>query len=75
MDRTAIDTSARPPWTRTGYEFFPYAAQHCGQWWVLRLNHGFPEHDLYTAFIDGSPAADLTANPDNPSPLVAGWRR
>jgi hypothetical protein len=69
VDSTAIDTAAQPQWLRTGYTFFPYAAHHSGQWWVLRLNHGFPGHDLYTLFIDGSPAADIT---DNPSPLVAG---
>jgi hypothetical protein len=56
---------------RTGYKFFPYAAHHSGQWWVLRLNRGFPEHDMYTVFIDGSPAADVTANPDDASPLIA----
>jgi hypothetical protein len=72
VDSTAIDTTAQPQWMRTGYKFFPYAAQHSGQWWVLRLNHGFPEHDMYTVFIDGRPAADITANPDDPSPLIAG---
>ena len=71
MDGTAIDATAQPQWSRTGYKFFPYAAHHCGQWWVLRLNHGFPEHDLYTLFIDASRATDITANKDNPSPLVA----
>jgi hypothetical protein len=69
---TAIDTAAQPDWLRTGYTFFPYAAYYSGQWWVLRLNHGFPEHDLYTVFIDGSPAADISADPDNASPLIAG---
>jgi hypothetical protein len=69
---TAIDTAAQPDWLRTGYTFFPYAAQQSGHWWVLRLNHGFPEHDLYTLFIDASPAADITADPHNPSPLIAG---
>ena len=72
QDGTAIDTAAQPQWSRTGYTFFPYAANHSGQWWVLRLNHGFPEHDLYTVFIDGRPAANITANPDDPSPLLAG---
>lgn len=71
MDGTAIDTTARPQWLRTGYRFFPYTAQYLGQWWVLRLNHGFPEHDMYTVFIDSRPAADITANADNPSALVA----
>jgi hypothetical protein len=69
---TTIDSAAQPQWLRTGYTFFPYAAHHSGQWWVLRLNHGFPEHDLYTVFIDGSPAADISADPDNATPLIAG---
>jgi hypothetical protein len=68
---TAIDTAAQPHWLRTGYKFFPYAAQQSGHWWVLRLNHGFPEHDMYTVFVDGTPAADITATADHPSPLVA----
>lgn len=66
----AIDTSARPHWLRTGYRFFPYAAQRNGQWWVLRLNHGFPEHDMYTLFVDGRVVADLTGDPSHPAPLV-----
>jgi hypothetical protein len=68
---TAIEAAARPHWVHTGYKFFPYAAQQSGHWWVLRLNHGFPEHDMYTVFIDGTAAADLTADAANPSPLVA----
>ena len=67
-----LDTTARPPWQWTGYRFFPYAAKQSGTWWVLRLNHGFPEHDLYTLFIDGNAVADLTGDPDSSSPLVAG---
>jgi hypothetical protein len=72
VNSAAIDTAAQPQWLRTGYKFFPYAAHYSGQWWVLRLNHGFPEHDLYTVFIDGNAAADITANPSDPSPLIAG---
>ena len=72
MNSAAIDTAAQPQWLRTGYKFFPYAAHYSGQWWVLRLNHGFPEHDLYTVFIDGNAAADITADPGSPSPLIAG---
>jgi hypothetical protein len=71
VDGTAIDTAARLQWSRTGYTFFPYAVNYCGQWWVLRLNHGFPEHDIYTVFIDARPAGDITANTGDPSPLVA----
>lgn len=66
-----IDKAARPHWLRTGYRFFPYAAQQSGQWWVLRLNHGFPEHDMYTLFVDGRPIADITGNLDDRFPLVA----
>src|ERR1700756_1329889 len=66
----AIDQTASPQWLRTGYKFFPYAAKQSGQWWVLRLNHGFPEHDLYTLFVDGRPAVDVTGSPDHASALV-----
>jgi hypothetical protein len=75
MNGTVIDTPAQPEWRRTGYQFFPYAAALSGQWWVLRLNHGFPEHDMYTVFIDGVPAADITANTDDPSPWPPAWQR
>jgi hypothetical protein len=68
---TGFDANVRPDWLRTGYQRFPYAAQQSGQWWVLRLNHGFPEHDLYTLFVDGTAAADITATGEHPSPLVA----
>lgn len=72
MHCPAIDKTARPLWLRTGYKFFPYAAQQSGHWWVLRFNHGFPEHDMYTLFVDGKAVADITGQPDDPSPLVAG---
>lgn len=66
-----IDTSARPEWLRTGYKFFPYAAMRSGKWWVLRFNYGFPEHDLYTLFIDGDCAGDITGDMTSKIPLVA----
>jgi hypothetical protein len=31
-----------------------------GAWWVLRVNHGFPEHDLLTLFVDGEVLVDIT---------------
>jgi hypothetical protein len=71
MDGPAIDKTTRPNWLRTGYKFFPYAAQESGHGWVLRLNYGFPEHDLYTLFVDGTAVADITGKPDDPSPVVA----
>lgn len=66
-----IDASTRPDWMRTGYKFFPYAAHQSGQWWVLRLNHDFPEHDLYTIFIDGRATADINGNANDERPIVA----
>jgi hypothetical protein len=67
---TAIDEAAQPHWLRTGYKFFPYAAEQSGQWWVLRLNYGFPEHDMYTLFVGGRPAVDITGSPEHSSALV-----
>ena len=66
-----IDLYTRPPWKRTGYRYFPYAAQRSGAWWVLRLNTGFPEHDAYTLFVDGRAAGDLTGSPSTDIPLLA----
>ena len=60
----SFDTTAPPRWHPTGYLFFPYAAEQSGHWWVLRLNPGFPEHDLYTMFVDGRAVADVTVEPD-----------
>ena len=66
----AVEEATQPQWLRTGYKFFPYAARQSGQWWVLRLNHGFPEHDMYTLFVDGKPAVDVTGSADHSSALV-----
>ena len=66
----AIDVAAQPHWTRTGYKFFPYVARQSGQWWVLRLNFGFPEHDMYTLFVDAKPVVDITDDPHHPAALV-----
>lgn len=69
--RSSVNENAQPRWLRTGYTFFPYAAQQSDQWWVLRFNFGFPEHDMYTLFIDGSSTVDITGNPTSPIPLAA----
>ncbi|MDX1886827.1 hypothetical protein [Mycolicibacterium sp. 120270] len=63
--------AARPPWKRTGDKHFPFAAMQACRWWVLRLNHDFPEHDLYTLFVDGRAVVDVTGAPDSEIPLVA----
>jgi hypothetical protein len=67
-----VDTQARPAWMRTGYKFFPYAARQSDQWWVLRSNFDFPVHDLYTLFVDGVAAVDVTGDIEHSIPLVAG---
>jgi hypothetical protein len=72
MGCMSVEPTARPAWMRTGYKFFPYAARYCEQWWVLRLNYDFPEHDLYTVFIDGRATADVSGNPHDERPFVAG---
>jgi hypothetical protein len=66
-----VDTSARPNWMRTGDKHFPYAARSSGQWWVLRWNYDFPQHDMYTLFIGGSAVFDITAGRADARPLVS----
>ncbi|WP_280243401.1 hypothetical protein [Nocardia abscessus] len=53
---------ARPQWQRTGIARFPVAALVDNQWWVLRIN-GFPDHPLWTLFVDGTPRFDLDDTP------------
>lgn len=43
----------RPSWSRTGDPYFPAAAVVGGRQWVLRLNC-FPDHALWTLFVDGA---------------------
>ncbi|MBE5477887.1 hypothetical protein E3G68_005241 [Mycobacteroides abscessus] len=67
----SVDTNAWPRWMRTGYKYFPYAAQQAGRWWVLRFNVGFPEHDMYTMFVDNKAAGDVTGNANSSVALIA----
>lgn len=67
----AVDPSVWPAWMRTGYKFFPYAAQQSDRWWVLRLNFDFPEHEMYTLFVDGHATLDVTGSTDHHVPLAA----
>ena len=50
------------PWRRTGLRRFLFAAKVDGAWWVLRVN-GFPDHPLWTLFVDGRPRLDLDGTP------------
>ncbi|MFJ9777925.1 hypothetical protein ACIRVF_42920 [Kitasatospora sp. NPDC101157] len=49
---------ARVTWHDTDTAVFPYAARADGRWLVLRLND-FPEHPLYTLFIDAQVICDM----------------
>ncbi|MFD9409349.1 hypothetical protein ACFWBN_20345 [Streptomyces sp. NPDC059989] len=51
-------------WHATGSGVFPHAARVEGCWWVLRLND-FPEHPLYTFFVDGRRVADVNDVPSD----------
>ena len=53
----------RPLWRGTGSPYFPVAAEMDGQWWVLRRN-AFPDHPLWTLFVDGARRCDADDPPD-----------
>ena len=56
------ELAVQPPWRRTGNAFFPIAARVKGQWWVLRIN-SFPDHPLWTLFVDGGRRFDIDDAP------------
>ncbi|MGV9821702.1 hypothetical protein [Nocardia xishanensis] len=56
------ELNARPRWSRTGDAHFPVAASVDGSWWVLRLNC-FPDHPLWTLFVDGLRRFDIDDTP------------
>ncbi|HVF04962.1 MAG TPA: hypothetical protein VNA20_08990 [Frankiaceae bacterium] len=51
-----------PAWRRTGNPYFPTAARVDGRWWVLRVN-SFPDHPLWTLFVDGERRFDVDDAP------------
>ncbi|HEX5114693.1 MAG TPA: hypothetical protein VFW65_05795 [Pseudonocardiaceae bacterium] len=54
-----MDVLARPIlWRHTGARVFVYAALVDQAWWVLRLN-GFPDHPLFTLFMEGIVVGDV----------------
>ena len=56
-----IDT-AEPAWHRVDSPVFVYAACVNGRTWVLRLND-FPDHPLFTLFVDAMVVGDLDDPP------------
>ncbi|MFI9818069.1 hypothetical protein [Saccharothrix variisporea] len=48
----------RVTWHRTATRVFVLAARVDDTWWVLRRN-SFPEHPLYTLFVDGAVVGDI----------------
>ena len=50
------------PWRGVDRGRFRYAAEVDGVWWVLRINP-FPDHPLWTLFVDGRPRLDLDGTP------------
>jgi hypothetical protein len=56
------ELAVQPSWRRTGNAFFPVVARINGQWWVLRLN-SFPDHPLWTLFVDGVGRFDIDDAP------------
>lgn len=50
------------------------AAEVDGSWWVVRRNP-FPEHELYTLFVDGQVRFDFTEVPPAWAGLRTGLRR
>lgn len=59
------EVHAHPYWRPTGHPFFPAAANFDGIWWVMRLND-FPDHPLWTLFIDGNTKRfDTTGLPEH----------
>ncbi|RAY11450.1 hypothetical protein DPM19_30960 [Actinomadura craniellae] len=56
------ELACTPDWRRTGNSYFPVAAMVDGQWWVLRINC-FPDHALWTLFVNGEPRFDIDDTP------------
>jgi hypothetical protein len=54
--------AARPAWRRVGSRVILFAASESGRWWVLRLND-FPDHPLFTLFVEGRRICDMNDPP------------
>lgn len=57
-----VEFSASPAWHRSGDACFPTAARVGSDWWVLRVN-SFPDHPLWTLFINGESRFDVDDPP------------
>jgi hypothetical protein len=58
-------------WRSVGSAVFTRAAHIEGVWWVLRLND-FPEHPMFTLFIDGCRIGDIDDLPASWLPPARG---
>ena len=61
--QTRPELNAHPRWLGTGNSYFPVVASVDGHWWVLRLNN-FPDHPMWTLFVDGARRFDLDDEPE-----------
>jgi len=64
---THDEPGGRPAWRSTGDAFFPAAVRRGDAWWVLRIN-SFPDHPLWTLFVNGVGRFDIDEVP-------SGWGR
>ncbi|MFI5782959.1 hypothetical protein [Nocardia sp. NPDC051570] len=62
LDAPRPELDVRPYWQQTGDLYFPMAAVVGGRRWVLRLNN-FPDHPLWTLFVEGVRRFDLQGTP------------
>ncbi len=53
---------AHPAWQKTGNPRFPIVARFDKSWWVLRAN-AFPDHPMWTLFVDGQRRFDVDDPP------------
>lgn len=68
---TRYESQPQPQWRGTGHRKFPLAAEVDGHWWVLRINP-FPDHCMWTLFVDGVVRYDIEQAPSSWGRLSIG---
>jgi hypothetical protein len=56
------ELTKQPTLAETGNPCFPVAAKVGKHWWVLRIN-SFPDHPMWTLFVDGRRVFDVNDVP------------